>query len=85
MTQKNIFKDAKFGDKFKTRDGRMAIYLTDKDEKRNIMFAIQTVTKDDCLLLKTTSRGKTIYEYEENPIPEKDVCYDIVSKWEEEK
>lgn len=27
LRMENIFKDAKFGDKFKTRDGKMAIFL----------------------------------------------------------
>lgn len=41
----NIFENAKFGDRFKTRDGRMAIYLYERGEKH---YLIVDTTKNPC-------------------------------------
>ena len=76
----NLFENAKFGDKFRTRDGRMAIYnyhsirgwhdIIIEGKGRSYHFA------DHC---------NGIIRLPQNPDPDIDYCHpiDIVGKWEE--
>lgn len=72
----NIFENAKFGDKFKTRDGRMAIY--------------HKCIWNDCHLLLLEAEdnvldyfgnGNVVYEFSEK-VKRQDQDDDIVSRWE---
>lgn len=69
--EKNIFENAKFGDKFRTRDGRMMLYLRQMPDNSDF----HEVLDSDINIEHFHSNG----QYSENyPFP----C-DIVSEWQE--
>lgn len=72
----NIFKNIKFGDKFRTKDGRMAIAIN-VPHCRDVIIAL-TVEKD---------KNAFYYYYDMNGIAKKmegdTDGVDIVSRWEE--
>lgn len=69
---KNIFENAKFGDKFRTRDGRMMLYLRKMPDNSDFHEVL------DCYINieRFHSNGQYCERY---PLP----C-DIVSEWQEE-
>lgn len=90
----NVFENAKFGDKFRTRDGRLAIYLSTAyggsvDDKYNPPFMIVYCAVEYHFKYEDGSEKYTygIEKYNENGKwnkwnPEDDDL-DIVGKWEE--
>lgn len=71
----NIFENAKFGDKFRTRDGRMAIFVSQSK--------YGTAT-----LLVQYLKGYEVFKCNEhgghpNESESYESCYDIVSEWKE--
>lgn len=88
----NIFENAKFGDKFRTRDGRLAIYLSTEyggnvDDKYNPPFVIVYCVVEE--RIKYADGGEKYFHnverYDENGKwnkwnPEDDEL-DIVDKW----
>lgn len=70
----NIFENAKFGDKFRTRDGRMAVYICEypNDDTYRYIVHVKGYYKSElyCWLGKTNMHAE-------------DRQYDIVGKWQE--
>lgn len=66
----NIFENAKFGDKFRTRDGRMAIYWVKAEPDYNALIL------DDCEVI-CNNEGKEIHYFASCNM-------DIASRWQEE-
>lgn len=69
--------ECKFGDKLRTRDGRMALFLGDKSQLSDNVCAI----KDEAL-------GFLSMFYNDNGTPSNSAYgnqYDIIGKWENEK
>ena len=69
--------ECKFGDRFKTRGGRMAIFLH-KSITPNVYICIIENTQRSHLEMKFWANGKRYFDNE----PSK---FDIIGKWEEEK
>lgn len=69
----NIFENAKFGDKFKTRDGRMAVY---KGYSQNVCFKSANFLIVDKEPIECAFRDNGLYIGNKHEI-------DIVSRWEE--
>lgn len=70
----NIFENAKFGDKFKTRDGRMTIYLKYWEFGD---FPYDLIIDDEWGPLESSCMSNGFFNADsESP-------YDIVSRWEE--
>lgn len=78
---KDLFKDAKFDDKFKTRDGQMAIYIA-KHIETNIYDSSKSsvehtyALKDRCTVHWCKDNGENLSYITD---------FDIVGKWDEEK
>ena len=76
--ERDIFKDAKFGDKFKTRDGRMAVFFAFEMYNKNTAYFIidpqQNRIENTHMTLLLTYDG---YYNTKNG-------EDIVSRWEEQ-
>lgn len=71
--EKNVFKDAKFGDKFLTRNGQIMIYQKQAHEDVYCLFDEES----DCVI-EYCQNGDVIYEYTGNAEPQQD---DIVKKY----
>lgn len=71
---KNLFASAKFGDKFKTRDGRMAIYIG-RDHVDDLFPMVLWVELEN-KYFKFQEDGSVSLSLPDRPI-------DIVSRWEE--
>ena len=91
----NIFKEAKFGDKFRRRDGGFAIYLSteyggSEEDKNNLPFIIIYMANEHHVTYKDGSekRFHSADTYSEsgkwNRFSEEDDDWDIVGKWEEQ-
>ena len=88
-----IFENAKFGDCFKTRDGRKFVYLGEVKSLFGHNSAIQGMIEDDDILTYYNSEGKSLYcEYNGSAINafaidfsqlncDEDCETDIVSEW----
>ena len=84
----NIFKDAKFGDKFITRDGRVALFIV----KLNLRYFGKIKTCYRCII---EDEYDTFYDYDKNGLNieggytelENEIIEyygsDIVGKWQE--
>lgn len=70
--EKNVFRDAKFGDKFLTRNGQVMIYQKQVREDTYCLFD----EVSDCVI-EYRPNGDVIYEYTGNAEPQED---DIVKK-----
>lgn len=67
---KNIFENAKFGDKFKTRDGRMALYLENAATYGKHQLAIDGLAEVFYLI-----------SCDDSGICKQNTDFDIVSRW----
>lgn len=88
-----IFENAKFGDCFKTRDGRKFVYLGEVKSLFGHNSSIQGMIEDDDILTYYNSEGKSLYcEYNGSAINAFDIDFsqlncdedcetDIVSEW----
>lgn len=79
----NIFENAKFGDKFRTRDGRMAIFAIDI---RMVKYASGFGDLENPFLLIIDGEATAIRYYSNGKLYKSDkfkVEIDIISKWEE--
>lgn len=73
----NIFENAKFGDKFRTRDGRKAIFINCATERNDVYFKYYCTIEDlDGIYEVFDSQGRC-HRDSDSPI-------DIVSEWQEE-
>lgn len=82
--EQNIFKNAKFGDKYRTRDGRKAIFLqfdtiVDEDGKDigNLAYVYTIQDGEYCVNMYG-------YDADINVVPDTNMGYDIVGEWHEE-
>lgn len=90
----NIFENAKFGDRFRTRDGRLAIYLSTEhrgsiEDKYNPPFSIVHVALERCAKYAdgTENRWHDIMMYNEQGHSnrfdtETEYDDDVVGRWE---
>lgn len=74
----SIFDKAKFGDKFKTRDGRMAVYISHFYEEYR---CFEENGINHKLMVKDCSRPLWYYDDGKGDFPNQDMY--IVSRWEE--
>jgi len=72
--EKNVFRDAKFGDKFLTRNGQVMIYQKQAREDVYCLFD----EEGDCVI-EYRPNGGVIYEYTGDAEPQED---DIVKKYD---
>ena len=71
--EKNVFKDAKFGDKFLTRNGQVMIYQKQAREDVYCLF-----DEESDFVIEYRPNGDVIYEYTGDAEPQED---DIVKKY----
>lgn len=91
----NIFENAQFGDKFRTRDGRKFVYLGKIKSLFSHECAYQGLVEDDDLMTYYNEEGKSLYcEYDNSVMSasavefgqvnsEEDSNDDIIGKWQE--
>lgn len=79
----NIFENAKFGDKFKTRDGRLAIYNYSpscliRGEKYH-----DIIIEGEGMSYHFLDKNNGMINTQEKEDVDYTTCIDIVSRWEE--